>query len=91
MYPRPEPSGRVDLERYGNAVKAFTRGVRRFTLLLSPDVFDFKKPITVTVNGNTAFSGVVKKDPAVLLKWAARDDDRTMLFGAEVAVKVVDR
>ena len=91
MYPRSEPSGRVDLERYGNAIKAFARGVRRFTLLLSPDVFDFKKPITVTVNGNTAFSGVVKKDPAVLLKWAARDNDRTMLFGAELSVKVVDR
>jgi predicted esterase len=90
-YPRDRPSGRVDLERYGNTIKAFTRGVRRFTLLLSPDVIDFHKAVTVTVDGRTAFSGRLKKDPSVLLKWAARDDDRTMLFGAELTVRVPDR
>ncbi len=90
-YPREAPSGRVDVERYGNAVKTFTRGVKRFTLLLSPDQFDFGKVVTVTVDGRTAFSGKVKKDPAVLLKWAARDNDRTMLFGAALSVTVPDR
>jgi len=90
-YPRDVPSGRVDVERYGNTVKAFTRGVKRFTLLLSPDQFDFDRVVTVTVNGDTAFSGKVKKDPAVLLKWAARDNDRTMLFGVEIDVTVPDR
>jgi hypothetical protein len=62
--------------------------VGSFTLLLSPDVVDFSKPITVTVNGTGAFQGTVKKDPAVLLRWAARDNDRTMLYGAELNIKV---
>ena len=81
-------SGRVDVERQGNAYTATTRGVRQFRLLLSPDVVDFGRPVTVTVNGRPAFEGTVTKSTNTLLQWAARDNDRTMLYGAEVIVKV---
>ena len=74
---RQVPSGRVDIERHGNAFEAKTRGVGEFTLLLSPDVIDFAKPVQVIVNGAPVFSGLVKKDLPTLLKWAARDNDRT--------------
>jgi dienelactone hydrolase len=80
------PSGRVDVERTGNAFAARTRGVSEFTLLLSPEVVDFGKPVTVTVNGKPVFQGVVKKDVGTLLQWAARDNDRTMLYAAEIKV-----
>ena len=33
-------SGRVDIVRKGNAFEAKSRGVREFTLLLSPDVIE---------------------------------------------------
>lgn len=82
------PSGRVDVERKGNAFEAQARGVREFTLLLSPDVVDFSQPVTVTVNGKELFRGAVKKDLTALVKWATRDNDRTMLYGAEVKVVV---
>ncbi len=72
--------------RRGNVVEVSTEGVRAFTLLLSPSVFDFRKPVRVAVNGRTAFEGVVEPSVATLLKWAARDDDRTMVFGAEVNI-----
>jgi predicted esterase len=81
-------SGRVDVERQGNTFAATTRGVRQFRLLLSPDVVDFSRPVTVTVNGRPAFAGTVAKSTATLLQWAARDNDRTMLYAAEVVVKV---
>ena len=87
-FPVPRSSGRVDLVRDGNTVRATTRGVAAFTLLLSPDVFDFTKPVTVVVDGRTAFEGLVKKDVATLMRWAARDNDRTMLFGAELPISV---
>ena len=58
MFPRTRSSGRVDLVRDGNTVRATTRGVAAFTLLLSPDVFDFTKPITVVVDGRTVFDGL---------------------------------
>ena len=51
--------------------------MREFTLLLSPDAIDFSQPVTVTVNGAQAYQGTMKKDPAVLMKWAARDADRS--------------
>jgi hypothetical protein len=88
MFARSQPSGRVDLVRVDNTVTARTRGVASFTLLLSPDAFDFSRPVRVVVNGREAFEGRVERSLAVLMKWAARDNDRTMLFGAELPVKV---
>jgi pimeloyl-ACP methyl ester carboxylesterase len=85
---RQVPSGRVDIERRGNAFHATTRGVSDFTLLVSPDVVDFAKPVQVTVNGAQVFSGLLKRDLSTLLKWAARDNDRTSLYGAELHVTV---
>ncbi len=86
IFPRNRPSGRVDLVRDGNTVRATTRGVAAFTLLLSPDMFDFSKPITVVANGRTVFEGRATPSVLTLLKWAAADNDRTMLFGAELRV-----
>ena len=82
------PSGRVDLVREGNTVRVSTRGVKAFTLLVSPDVFDFDKPVQVIADGRTVFDGVVKKDLSTLMRWAAQDDDRTMLFGGEIHVRL---
>jgi hypothetical protein len=82
------PSGRVDLVRRNNTIEATTRAVRKFTLLLSPDAVDFSRPVSVKVNGREAFNGMVAKDPAVLLEWAARDNDRTRLYAAELTIEV---
>ncbi|MGB7220602.1 MAG: hypothetical protein WBD07_17520, partial [Vicinamibacterales bacterium] len=80
--------GRVDLERTGNTVVARTRGVTAFTLLLSPDAFDFTRPVKVVVNDRVMYEGRVQPSLATLLKWAARDNDRTMLFGAELQIEI---
>ena len=88
MFENTQPSGRVDLVRTGNTVKATTRGVADFTLLLSPDVFDLSRPVKVETNGRMAFEGMAPPSVATLAKWAARDNDRTMLFGAEIHIKV---
>jgi predicted esterase len=81
-------SGRVDVERNGNVFEAKARGVREFTLLVSPDVVDFGQPVVVNVNGKELFRNTVKRDLTTLVKWATRDNDRTMLYGAEVRVVV---
>jgi len=81
-------SARVDLVRTGNTVDAATRGVSEFTLLVSPDQFDFAQPLIVRTNGRVAFEGPLERSVPTLLKWAARDNDRAMLFGAEVKITV---
>ena len=88
LFGRGGSTGRVDLTRSGNTVTAATRGVAAFTLLLSPDQFDFSKPVAVVVNGKTVFNAKVAKSVATLMKYAAVDNDRTMLFGAELDIDI---
>jgi hypothetical protein len=87
IFRRTARAGRVDLVRRGNTIGASTRGVREFTILLSPDQFDFAQPVKVIVNGRVRHDARLDKDLATLLKWAARDNDRTMLFAAELKIK----
>ena len=88
LFSRTKPAGRVDLLRTGNTVDASTRGVAAFTLLLSPDKFDFRQPIKIVANGRTVFEGRVERSVKTLMKWAAQDNDRTMLYGAELKIKL---
>jgi hypothetical protein len=81
------PAGRVDLERTGNTIEARSEGVSGFTLLLSPDEFDFTQPIKLVVNERVVFDNTLQASVETLLKWAALDHDRTMLFGAELHVR----
>ena len=87
-FPRRQTSGRVELQRSGNTVEASTRGVRRFTLLISGDQFDLSQPVRVVVNGAVAHDAAVTPDAATLLRWATVDWDRTLLFDAEIPVAV---
>jgi len=64
------------------------RDVAKFTLLLSPDAIDFTKPIVVTVNGKRVHNGIAKKDISTLMRLAARDNDRTAIYGAELPISV---
>ncbi len=87
-FPRTVRPGRVELDQRRNTVTAYTRGVRRFRLLISPEQFDFTQPITVVVNGTTAFDGTVEPDVGALLRWVAIDQDRTAMYGAELDIEV---
>lgn len=80
--------GRVELQRTGNRVEVQARGVAGYRLLLSPDQFDFSTPIQVVTNGVTTFDDRVERSTGTLLRWAARDLDRTMLFAAEIHIEV---
>jgi hypothetical protein len=79
------PPPRADIGfRLGSGLRI---DVSEFTLLLSPDRFDFTQPVKVIVNGRVVRDARVEKSLAALMKWAARDNDRTMLFAAEIKVK----
>jgi hypothetical protein len=88
LFGRAKTAGHVDLVRTGNTVQAVTKGVTAFTLLLSPDKFDFRQPVRVVANGREVFNGMVSPSLKTLLTWAARDNDRAMLYGAELHIKL---
>lgn len=85
-FPRPRPTGRVELTRHGNEIEVRTNGVRRYSLLLSPRQFDLAKPIKVITNGKVSFEGLVPKSVETLLHWASQDHDRTMLYLAQLTI-----
>lgn len=81
-------SGKVALSRTDNRIEVQARGVARFRLLLSPRQFDLSRPVEVLTNGVTSYRGTVERSPETLLRWMARDNDRTMLFAAEISIEV---
>jgi hypothetical protein len=87
LFEHPRKPGLVQLGRSGNTIQATTRGVSAFTLLLSPEKIDFSKPVKVIVNGHETFNGRVERNVETLMRWAARDNDRTMLYAAELKIK----
>jgi predicted esterase len=84
----PGDDGVVRAVRAGNTVTLEAYGVRQLTLLVSPEVFDLGSPIRVIANGEVVFDAVVPEDVATLQKWAARDEDRTMLYAAELTIEL---
>jgi hypothetical protein len=56
--------------------------------LISPDVFDLERPIRLIANGEVVFDEMVSPSVETLRKWAAGDDDRTMLYAAEVTIEL---
>ena len=81
-------AGIVDARRDGNTVTLLAYGVRRLRLLVSPDAFDLTQPVRVLANGEAVFEGMVSPDLETLRKWAAVDEDRTMLYAAEIAIEL---
>ena len=81
-------SGAVDAVREGNTVTIDAYHVRSVTVLISPDAFDIRSPIRVIANGEVAFEGMVRLSVETLRKWAASDEDRTMLYAAEITVEL---
>lgn len=90
IFSHRKASGRADVVRRGNRVEVATEGVRELTLLLSPEEFDFATPVTVVANGRVAFEGRLTPSVETLLRWASRDNDRTMLFAAEQTIVIGD-
>ena len=76
------------VRRDGNQIGINAYYVSAFTLLLSPDEIDFSQPVTVTINDNVVHDGLVTESADTLLKWAAKDRDRSMLFTAELSLRV---
>lgn len=86
LFRRNKKSGHVILNKKGNIVRAKTKGVTSFTLLISPKHFDLSKPIEVLVNGEKRFSQLVEMDLAIFRKWAQFDYDKKMVFAAEILI-----
>lgn len=74
----------IDVTATGNTIEVLTRNVTKYTLLLSAGQFDFSAPFKIITNNMLSFEGVLQPQVQSLLKWNQLDNDRTMLFAAEI-------
>jgi len=87
---RENAPGMVKVSRNGNIINVNTASVAAFTLLLSPEEIDFTRPVAIYINDSLRRSERVQQDPQTLLKWAATDLDKSMLFTAELNLRVAE-
>lgn len=80
--------GLVRVTRDGNIINVNTVSVDAFTLLLSPEEIDFSRPVAIYINNSLRRSERLQQDPGTLLKWAATDQDKSMLFTVELNLRV---
>jgi len=85
---KEDNSGTMDVACNGNKIDIKTTHVKKYKLLLSPEMFDFDKKIEIRTNGELSYFGEITKNPDVLLHWFNQDKDRTMLFGYEINIKI---
>ncbi|RPH33376.1 MAG: hypothetical protein EHM93_05350 [Bacteroidales bacterium] len=88
LFPRRRLFGQIEVQKIENKVFVKTQNVKKYTLLISPDVFDLDKPIEVYTNGNLSFNGKISKSLKTLLNYYIEDNDRTMLFSSELSITV---
>ena len=62
--------------------------IRRIAYSESKDLISWSQPITVVTNGVLSFEGMASSDVGTLLRWAAIDQDRTMMFEDELVIGV---
>ena len=79
--------GKVEVLRDGNILTVKATYVTAFTLLLNPEEIDFNQAVQVEVNGTLVLDKKLEQSAQTLLKWAAEDLDRSMLFTAELALR----
>lgn len=83
---RDSLSGIIEVTAKENTIEVLTRNVTGYKLLLSADQFDFAKPVKVMTNNILSFEGIIYPEVQTLLDWNQHDNDRTMLFAAELEV-----
>ena len=83
---KPAKAGRLVATNRGDNSFAVTtsRPVKGLSIFLNEKMIDFKKPVTVTLNGEEAFSEYVTPSAAALLESIAERNDRKMYFTVRV-------
>jgi predicted esterase len=84
---KPELFTRLNAEVERNAVRIRTLNLHGgFRVLLNRHLVDLAKPVTITVNGELVFDGLVQPRLSVILKTAGERVDEAQWFSGEVGL-----
>jgi len=79
---------RVEASYEGNRIEVKTSGVKRYAVLVSPDMLDLTREVEVVTNGKPSFQGIVEADARVILEEARRFKDRKLVFANRIEITV---
>ncbi|MEM7697676.1 MAG: PDZ domain-containing protein, partial [Verrucomicrobiota bacterium] len=65
--PDHSQAGRIRVERSGNQIKIRTHQIGAFEVLISPEEFDLSQEVTISVQGNEKFRGMIRPDSVFML------------------------
>lgn len=89
--PRPdsgEPLTILAINRGDNHFEVTSNNVRQFSIYLHPKMVDFKKPVSVMVNGKQVFNDPIQMDPGLMFELAREFDDRGRLFWGRIDLRI---
>ena len=87
-FDREKLSGRIAAEVKGNRIDVRVKNIAKYTLFISRDQFDLSKDIEVYTNGRLSFKGRVKPNLEFILREAAENMDREMIYDNKIEIKV---
>jgi len=79
-------SGLIELVKIENTVRIQNYGVHTYTLLLSPNHFDFSEAITIIENDKIIHNARVEPSKKTLIDYAVKDFDANRLYAAEINI-----
>ena len=79
---------RIEATVEGNRIDVKTKGVKRYAVLVSPDMLDLAQEVEVHTNGRESFRGRVAADARTMLEEARRFKDRQLLFVNRLEIAV---
>lgn len=82
--------GIVDIRKKDNDIFLASVNVKDVTLLLSTEHFDFSREIRIWVDQTPVFARIIAPSVKILRKWFDIDQDRSMLFAAELRVALAE-
>jgi hypothetical protein len=75
---------RVTAEAAGNVIRISSQRIDQLTLLLNPQLVDYRKPVKVFLNGRLVYSDPVQRDSRTLLLEARKRPDPGSLVYSEI-------
>ena len=86
-----KPFSAIKVKVSENRIDVSTYRVKKYRLLISHKMFPKEAELKVYTNGELSFSGKVKPDVDLFLRYAAEDMDREMLFYGSVVVELKEK
>ncbi|MEZ5357560.1 MAG: hypothetical protein R3F48_01935 [Candidatus Zixiibacteriota bacterium] len=91
LFIRNKPSAKIIAKKEGNTIYIKESRLKTLSVFLDVDLFDFSKPLDISVNGKEVYNKSVSPDISYLLHDFLNNRDRKLLNAGQITVNLGDR